>query len=96
MIQLPATPEKVESRPLERQVEERSMISKSLEEEGELDHEPEPKPKPDLVWRSSRQRKAPERYGYSPNDWRCIFSLNAHINEPKTIEEALGMNDSES
>ena len=91
MIQLPATPEKVESRPLERQeVEESSTSSESSEEEGE------PEPELDLVRRSSRQRKAPERYGYSPDDWRCIFSLNANIDEPRSIEEALGMNDSES
>ena len=48
VIQLPATPKKVESRPLERQVEESSMSS-TLEEEGEPDHELEPKPKLDLV-----------------------------------------------
>ena len=72
------------------------MSFESSEEEGEPDHEPESKPKPDLVWRSSRYRKAPERYGYSPDDWRCIFSLNANIYEPKFVEEALGMNDPKS
>ena len=64
------------------------MCFESLEEEGEPDHEP----KPDLVRRSSRQRKAPERYGYSCHDWRCIFTLNANIDELKSVEEALGMN----
>ena len=75
VIQLPATLEKVESRPLERRdVEESSMSFESSEEEGEPNHEPEPpKPKPDLVQRSTRQRKPPERYEYSPNDWRCIW-----------------------
>lgn len=91
VIQLPATPDKVELRPLERQeVEESSTSSESSKEEGE------PKPEPDLVRRSSRQRKAPKRYGYSPDDWRCIFALNANINEPIFVEEALGMNDSAS
>lgn len=51
VIQLLATPEKVESRPLERWVvEESSTSSESSEEKGELDHER----KPDLVQRSSR------------------------------------------
>ena len=72
------------------------MSSESSEEEGELNHEPKHEPELDLVRRSSRQRKAPERYEYSPDDWRCIFALNANIDEPKSIEEALGMNDSES
>ena len=35
-------------------------------------------------------------YGYSPNDWRCIFSLSANIDESRSVEEDLGMNDSES
>lgn len=93
VIQLPATLEKVESRPLERQeVEESSMSSESSKEE----EVPKAEPKPDLARRSTRQRKPPERYGYSPDDWRCIFALNANIDEPRSIEEALGMNDSES
>ena len=65
-------------------------------EKGEPNHEPEHEHETNLVQRSSRQRKAPERYGYSPNDWRCIFSLNANIDELKSIEEALGMNGSVS
>ena len=70
VIQLPTTPEKVESRPLERRdVEESSTSSESSEEEGEPKHEPEP----DIVQRSTRQRKALEMYGYSLDDWRCIF-----------------------
>ena len=98
MIQLLATLEKVESRPLERQdVEESSMSSKSSEEEGEPNHEPKPPElEPNLVRRSTRQRKPPERYGYSPNDWRCIFALNANIDESRSIKEALGMNDLDS
>ena len=94
VIQLPATPEKVELRPLERQdVEESSKSFESLEEEGEPNLEPEPsEPKPDLVRRSTRQRKPPKRYGYSPNDWRCIFALIANIDEPRSVQEALGMN----
>ena len=55
VIQLLATPKKVESRPLERQdVEESSTSSKSSEEEGEPNHEPKHEPKPNLVQRSSR------------------------------------------
>lgn len=89
VIQLPTTPEKVESRPVERQeVDESSTSSESLEEEEEPKHE--------LVRRSTRQRKPPKKYGYSLDDWRCIFALNANIDEPKSVEEALGMNDSES
>ena len=72
------------------------MSSKSSKEEGEPDHELEYEPELDIVRRSSRQRKVPERYGYSPYDWRCIFSLNTNIDELKSIEEALGMNDLES
>ena len=95
MTQLPATPKKVESRPLERRdVEESSMSFESSEEEGEPNHEPEPPElEPYLVRRSTRQRKPPERYGYSPNDWRCIFALNANIDELISIQEALGMDD---
>ena len=87
VIQLPATPEKVELRPLKRRdVEEISTSSESSEEEGEPNHEPEPpEPKLDLVRRSTRQRKPPERYGYSPDDWRCIFALNANIDEPRSV-----------
>ena len=98
VIQLPATPKKVESRPLERRdVEESSTSSESSEEEGEANHEPEPpEPELDLVQRSTRQRKPLKRYGYSPDDWRCIFALNANIDESRSIQEALGMNDSES
>ena len=70
------------------------MSFESSEEEGEPNHELEPpEPKPNLVRRSTRQRKPPERYGYSPDDWRCIFSLNANIGEPRSVQEALGMND---
>ena len=91
MIQLPATPEKVELRPLERRdVEESSMSSESSEEDGEPNHEP----KPDLVRRSTRQRKPLEKYGYSPNDWGYIFALNANIDELRFVQEDLGMNDS--
>ena len=95
MVQLPATPEKVELRPLERQdVEESSTNFESLEEEGEPNNEHKPlEPEPNLVRRSTRQRKPPERYGYSPDDWRCIFALNANIDEPRSIQEALGMSD---
>ena len=65
-----------------------------MDEEEELEHELEAQP--DLVWRSSRQRNPLERYGYSLDNWRCIFSLNANIDEPRSIEEALSMNDSQS
>ena len=37
-----------------------------------------------------------KRYGYSLDDWRCIFALNANIDELRFVQEALGMNDSES
>ncbi|XP_059066233.1 probable chromatin modification-related protein eaf7 [Cryptomeria japonica] len=54
VIQLPTTPKKVESRPIERQeVDESSTSSESSEEEEE--------PEPELVRRSTRQRKPPER-----------------------------------
>ena len=99
MIQLPTTLEKVESRPLERQeVDETSMISKSSNKEKvpKAEAKPKPKPKPNLSRRSTRQRKPPKRYGYSPDDWRCIFELNANIDEPRFVEDALGMNDLES
>ena len=73
------------------------MSFESSEEEGEPNHELEAsEPEPDLVRRSTRQRKPPERYGYSPDDWRCIFALNANIDEPRFVQEALDMNDSES
>ena len=50
LIQLPAIPRQVELRLLEGQViEESSKSTKSLEEEGEFDHEPEPKPKSNLL-----------------------------------------------
>ena len=72
------------------------MSSKSLEEEGEPNLEPEPpEPELDLVRRSTRQRKPLERYGYSLDDWRCIFALNANIDELRSIQEALSMNDLE-
>ena len=97
VIQLPATPEKVESRPLERQeVEESSMSFESLEEEEVPKAELEVEPEPNLAQRSTRQRKPPKRYVYSSDDWRFIFALNANIDGPISIEEALGMNDSES
>ena len=85
VIQLPATLEKVELRLLERhEVEESSMSFESSKEEEELESE--------LVRRSTRQRKPPKRYGYSPNDWRCIFDLNVNIDEPRLVEETLGTN----
>lgn len=87
VIQLPSTPERVESRPLDRQEFEESLSSsESLEEEEE--------PPTQLVQRSTRHRQPPERY--SPDDWRCIFALNTSVDEPKSVEEALGMNDAES
>ncbi|GLJ29753.1 hypothetical protein SUGI_0587340 [Cryptomeria japonica] len=87
VIQLPSTPERVESRPLDKQeVQESSSSSESSEEEEE--------PPTQLVQRSTRHRQPPERY--SPNDWRCIFALNTSVDEPKSVEEALGMNDAES
>jgi len=89
MVQFPSMPEKVELWPLERQeVEESSTSSKSLEEEEE--------PEPQLVRRSTRNRKLLERYGYYVDDWRCIFSLNANIDELIFVEEALGMKDAKS
>ena len=73
------------------------MSSESSEEEGEPNHECEPlEPEPNLVRRSTRQRKPPKSYGYSPDEWRCIFALNANIDEPRSVQEALGMNESES
>ena len=55
MIQLPATPEKVESRPLERrEVKESSTSFESSKEEGEPNHELEHEREPYLVRRSSR------------------------------------------
>ena len=59
MIQFPSTLEKVELRPMDRQeVEESSSSSESSEEEEE--------PPTQLVHRSTRNRKPPERY--TPDD----------------------------
>jgi hypothetical protein len=69
-----------------QEVEEISSSSKSLE--GELE------PPTWLVHRSTRHRKPPKRY--SPNDWRCIFYLNTNMDEPRYVEEALGINDAGS
>ena len=87
VIQLPSTPERVESRPLDRQkVEESSSSFESSEEEEE--------PPTPLVRRSTRHRQPHEKY--SADDGRCIFALNTNVDEPKSIEEALGMNDAKS
>ena len=76
--------------------DESSTSSESSEEEEVPEVEAEHEPEPDLARRSTRQSKPPERYGYSPDDWRCIFALNANIDELRSVEEALGMNGSES
>jgi hypothetical protein len=87
VIQFPPTPKKVESRPMDRQeVEEIPSRFESSEEEEE--------PPTQLFWRSTRHRKPPKRY--SLDDCRYIFYLNTNIDEPRFVEEALGMNDVES
>ncbi|KAH9291059.1 hypothetical protein KI387_044630, partial [Taxus chinensis] len=88
VVQLPSTPKKVESRPQNRQeVEESSPRFESLEEEEEEEGVEESPPQ--LVQKYTRQRQPPERYGYSPDDWKCIFSLSTNIDEPRSVQEAL-------
>lgn len=87
MIQFHSTLERIVLRPLDRQeVEDNSSSSESSEEEKE--------PPTHLIQRSTRHRQLPKRY--SPDDCRCIFTLNTNIDEPRSIEEALGINDSKS
>jgi hypothetical protein len=87
VIQFPSTIEKVESRPMDRQ--EFEEIPSSFESS-----ENEEEPPNHLFRRSTRHRQPPKRY--SLNDWRCIFSLNTNMDEPRSIEEGFGMNDAES
>jgi hypothetical protein len=87
VIQFPSTHKKFELRPMDRQeVDESSSSSESSE--GEVE------PPTQLVCRSTRNRQPPERY--SPNDWRCIFLLNTNMDEPRYVEQPLGMNDARS
>ncbi|MDF3686074.1 hypothetical protein, partial [Enterobacter hormaechei] len=90
VVQLPPTPEKTEQRDhVGSNDEESSSSSDSSEEEEE---QPQPQP----LSRSMRERKQPERFGYSMLDSSCAFALITNTDEPRSVKEALGMEDAGS
>jgi hypothetical protein len=66
---------------------ESSSSSKSFEEE---------EPQPQLVRRSTQERKQPGRYGFSLIDSTCSYALISNTDEPRTLKKAFRMFDSDS
>ena len=90
IVQFPHTPEKTEHKDhVGSNDEESSNSSDSSEEEEE---QPQPQP----LRRSMRERKQPERFDYSMLDFSCAFSLITNTDEPRSVKEALGMEDAGS
>jgi len=65
------------------------------EEVSKISEEEEETP-PQTLRRSTRQRRHPDRYNYGSSSFRCIFSLSSHTDEPRTMKEAMDMEDKES
>ena len=86
---MPPIPEKTEQKDHVGSNDEES--SDSLEEEEE-----EEQPQPQPLRRSTRIRKHPERFGYSMLDSSCAFALITNTDEPRSVKEALGMEDAGS
>jgi len=50
---------------------------------------------PQILKRSTQQRRQPNMYNYNTSDFKCIFSLFANTNDPTTVKEAMEMEDKE-
>jgi hypothetical protein len=90
VVQLPPKTKKVEPE------NEQEVHDGPDEEEGSESLEEEEETPPQTLRRSTGQRRKPNMYNYSPSDFICIFSLFANIDEPRTMKEAMEMEDKES
>jgi hypothetical protein len=75
VVQLPPKTEKVEPK------NEQEVHDGPDEEEGSESSKEEEETPPQTLRRSTQQRRKPDKYNYSPSDFRCIFSLFANTDE---------------
>jgi hypothetical protein len=94
IVQFPPTPEKTEQKNHVGSNDEESSSSTDSSEEEEEEEEEQPQPQP--LRRSTRVRKQPERFGYSMLDSSCAYALFTNTDEPRSVKEALGMEDAGS
>ena len=92
IVQFPLTPEKTEHKDHVGSNDEESSSSSDSSEEEEEEEQPQPQP----LRRSTRVRKQPERFGYSMLDSSCAYALVTNTDEPRSVKEALGMEDAGS
>jgi hypothetical protein len=50
---------------------------------------------PESLRTSTRQRRQPNMYNYSSSDFKCIFALSTNVDEPRTVKEAMEIENSE-
>ena len=92
IVQFPLTPEKTEQKDHVWSNDEESSSSFDSSEEEEKEEQPQPQP----LRRSTRVRKQPKRFDYSMLDSNCTFALITNIDEPRSVKEALDMEDAGS